>query len=465
MNATDRIRPSRPTPAPLLAEEERRGLPWWSYFNRELLEIEQEELFRKHWQLVGHVNDVPQAGDFMTLDIVGERALTLRGQDGQVRSFHNVCRHRGSRVVAKASGNCRGNIVCPFHGWTYALDGTLRAMPRPRSLPQLDPQVHGLVPLEQEIWLGFVFVRFLESTQPSVAQLMAPYEEEIARYRLGELQPRSGFYSEEIPVNWKAVRDVDNEGYHVPIAHPSLQDLYGRGYADDRHHRGLSRSFAGFNDGIGRHWSVRHYKKILPEVAHLPESHRRAWLYVGLFPNMVFSFFPDRIGFYQEWPVAVDRTVQRGASYALADERREMKLARYLSERIDRVTTREDTQLIVWSWEAMQSSGFSGTILSDLEAGVRDYHDELRRRIPVLNLEEEPTAGTLAGLNGSLLASNKAQKQRRARRASREREQAAATAPAAAPTIASAPASVPTAAPTQPTTAPALPAALPEAVA
>ena len=441
MTTTDRIRPSRPTPAPLLAEEERRGLPWWSYFNKELLEIEQEELFRKHWQLVGHVSNVPQAGDFMTLDIVGERALTVRGQDGQVRSFHNVCRHRGSRVVAKASGNCRGNIVCPFHGWTYALDGTLRAMPRPRSLPQLDPHAHGLVPLQQEIWQGFVFVRFLESSQPSVAELMAPYEAEIAKYKSGEVQPLGGFVSEEIPVNWKAVRDVDNEGYHVPIAHPSLQDLYGRGYADERHHRGSSRSFAPFNEGVGRHWSVRHYKKILPAVEHLPEAHQRGWLYVGLFPNMVFGFYPDRVGFYQEWPVAVDRTVQRSASYAIADERREMKLARYLSGRIDRVTGREDVQLIIWSWEAMQSSGFNGTILSDLEAGVRDYHDELRRRIPVLNLEDEPIAGTLGGINGSLLASNKAQKARRARRASRESAAAAAAAAkAAAPPAAGAPA-------------------------
>jgi hypothetical protein len=160
----------------------------------------------------------------------------------------------------------------------------------------------------------------------------------------------------------------------------------------------------------------------------------------------VFGFYPDRVGFYQEWPVAVDRTVQRSGTYALADERRDMRLARYLSDRIDRVTGREDMQLIIWSWEAMQSSGFSGTILSDLEAGVRDYHDELRRRIPVLNLEDEPAAGTLGGLNGSLLASNKAQKARRARRASRDK---------AAAVAAAAPAPAGTPAPAQPAAQPA----------
>lgn len=149
---------------------------------------------------------------------------------------------------------------------------------------------------------------------------------------------------------------------------------------------------------------MRHYKKILPEAAHLPEDHRRAWLYVGLFPNLVFSFYPDSVGFYQEFPVEVTRTVQRSASYALPDERREMKLARYLSQRIDRTTGREDVQLIKWSWESMQSSGFEGMILSDLEVGVRDYHDWLRRLIPVFNLEQEPSAGRVADSNNGLLA-------------------------------------------------------------
>lgn len=409
MNATD-PRLDRPHPLaltaenPLLGDDERHGLPWWTYFNRELLEVEKETLFRRSWQLVGHVSDIPEAGDYMTLDMVGERAVAVRGQDGEVRCFHNVCRHRGSRVVAEARGRCRGAIVCPFHGWTYGLDGQLRATPKPRSLPALDPKTHGLAALESEIWMGFVFVRFLPSEQPSVAQLMAPYAAELAAYRAAEAKPLAPVYEEEIEVNWKAVRDVDNEGYHVPIAHPSLQDLYGRGYADDRHHRGVSRSFAEFNEGPGRLWSVRHYKKILPEAAHLPESHRRAWLYVGLFPNLVFSFYPDSVGFYQEFPVEVARTVQRSASYALPDERREMKLARYLSERIDRTTGREDVQLIKWSWESMQSSGFEGMILSDLEVGVRDYHDWLRRLIPAFDLQDEPARGRVAEINDTLLA-------------------------------------------------------------
>jgi carnitine monooxygenase subunit len=198
------------------------------------------------------------------------------------------------------------------------------------------------------------------------------------------------------------VRDVDNEGYHVPVAHPTLQDLYGQRYHDETHRAGVSRSLGTLNEGPGRFWSVRHYRKILPKVEHLPEANQRAWLYIGLFPNTVLSFYPDQIGFYQEFPLGVDRTVQRAAYYALPDASREMKLARYLTKRIDRVTGREDTQLIVWSWESMQSSGFAGFILSDLEAGVRSYHDQLRRLIPVFGQPDEPAAGSVDQINTAL---------------------------------------------------------------
>ena len=203
----------------------------------------------------------------------------------------------------------------------------------------------------------------------------------------------------KMAVNWKSVRDVDNEGYHVPMAHPGLQDLYGHGYNDNPFLDGTSRSFAPFNEGKGRLWSVRHYKNILPRHPSLPESHQRAWLYVGIFPNTVIGFYPDSVMFYQEFPLAVGMTLQRGAGYRLAEESRELRLARYLSGRIDRLTTIEDTQLIEWSYEATQSSGYEAALLSDLEYGVRSYHDRLREVLPVMNLAAAPAEGSVASTN------------------------------------------------------------------
>ncbi len=393
---------------PKLRDDERGGLPGWTYFNPELMELEKEVLFRSHWQLLGHVSDIPKPGDYLTFDLVGERAIAVRGKDGQVRCFHNVCRHRGSRVVADRQGHCKSAIVCPFHGWAYNLDGTLRGAPAPRSLPALDPKVHGLPPLESEIWQGFIFVRFRKGPQPSIATILGRWESVFERYECARVKPLGLHWEVETAANWKAVRDVDNEGYHVPIAHPALYDLYGRNYVDELPGGGLSRAIGRFNPGPGRSWSVRHYRKLRPSPPASLGVDGEAWVYIGIFPNTVFMLYPEQIGYYQEWPVTIERTVQRGNYYGLADARREMKLARYLVNRIDRETAREDTQLIVWSSEAMKSKTFPGIILSDQESGVRHYHDELRAAIPIYGEAEEPVTGSLKAMNSGLAAARQA---------------------------------------------------------
>jgi len=375
---------------------DRSGLPGWTYFNDELLDLETEVLFRRHWQLACHVGDLPEPGDYVTFDMCGERALIVRGDDGVVRAFHNVCRHRGSRVATKTKGKCRSAMVCPFHGWSYNLDGTLRGAAKPRSLPQLDPVEFGLKPVEHEIWQGFVFVRFKPGPQPAVKDVMAPFEAEAALYNVPDMEPAyRGYWKSETAVNWKAVRDVDNEGYHVPMAHPGLQDLYGHGYFDEPMAKGANRSFGPFNEGPGKLWSVRAYKNIVPDMPNLPASHKRAWVYLGLFPNTVMTFYPESVMFYQEFPVHAGLTLQRGATYKYKNETREMRLARYLSTRIDRDTAEEDIQLTIWSCEAAKSSGYDGIMLSDLEYGVRSYHDQLRELLPILNKRQAPAPGTI----------------------------------------------------------------------
>jgi phenylpropionate dioxygenase-like ring-hydroxylating dioxygenase large terminal subunit len=231
---------------------------------------------------------------------------------------------------------------------------------------------------------------------------MGRYEDLFARYGLDRVEPAGAPWRHEIAANWKAVRDVDNEGYHVPVAHPALYDLYGRDYTDHAMAAGVSRSTGRINEAPARKWSVRHYRKIRPDPPQTLGEEARNWNYVGMFPNVVFSLYPEHVGFYQEWPVSAERTVQRGRFFAIPDRRREMRLARYLACRIDRETGAEDTRLIVWSSEAARSSAYAGVILSDLEAGVRAYHDALRELLPVFRLAREPAPGTVASLNGQL---------------------------------------------------------------
>ncbi|MET0940753.1 MAG: aromatic ring-hydroxylating dioxygenase subunit alpha [Mesorhizobium sp.] len=385
------------------ADWDRRGLPGWSYHSPAFLELEKEHVFRTHWQIVGHISDVPEPGNYLTMDVVGERALIVRGRDGVVRGFHNICRHRGSRVVASEKGTCKNALVCPFHGWVYNLDGTLRGAARPRSFPELDKTEFGLMPLDLEIWMGLIFIRFRKGPQPSVAKLMQPFEEEFAHYKSADMVPTTGIRTQTSPVNWKSVRDVDNEGYHVAMAHPALQDLYGSTYFDEPFVNGVSRSFATYNPHAGRRWSVKNYVRIAPEAVHLPGELRKAWIYYGMFPNMVLAMTPESVQFYQEFPLSTGETLLRGGIYRYRDENRAQAAARYLAMRIDRDTQAEDVQLTIWSNESMLSKAFAGFYLSDLEYGVRTHHDHLRRLLPVLEVETAPDETDMRLLNDRLL--------------------------------------------------------------
>ncbi|MCS5545179.1 MAG: RHO alpha subunit C-terminal catalytic domain-containing protein, partial [SAR324 cluster bacterium] len=254
--------------------------------------------------------------------------------------------------------------------------------------------------LEMEIWHGFVFVRFKPGPQSSVAKLLDRFDEEVSRYLPDDLLQTAPIEcTSPENVNWKSIRDVDNEGYHVPRAHPSLNDLYGKNYYDEPFINGVSRSFAPFNEGSGRLWSVRHYKKLLDQFIPPYNKFSRAWLYIGVFPNFVLGFYPDSVIFYQEIPFSVKESGIRGATYKRPDENRTMRLARYLSTRIDATAIMEDKQLSILSYEAMKSSAFEGILLSDLEYGVRTHHDALREILPVMSQEIEPPSGTMVESN------------------------------------------------------------------
>jgi len=385
---------------------DRSGLPAWTYHSEALFRLERDNVFLNHWQVAGHVNDIPAPGDWLAFDILGERAVVMRGQDGEVRAFHNLCRHRGARVVDGEQGHCRGAVICPFHGWVYNLDGTLRGAAQPTTFGTLDKAQFGLKPIEMELFHGFVFLRFHPGPQASVAELLSPYAADFAAYDAQTLLPADqARWHAELPVNWKSVRDVDNEGYHVALAHPALQELYGRDYRDIYLTDGLHVSFGFFGDKPGRRWSVRHYVEYATDRPDLPGHLRKSWSYYGLFPNTVFSFTPEGAQFYHDLPIGPGRTHLTGRTYRFPNESRRQRLARYLAARIDRDTSAEDQQLTIWSNESMKSQAFDGFHLSDMEWGLRRHHDRLRMLVPVMTRAEAPAETEMAALNKEMLGS------------------------------------------------------------
>ena len=385
--------------APATAAQPGGGKPTlapWTYRNPAFFDLEMDRIFKRHWLLAGHSSEMPEPGDYLTFDVAGERALLVRGDDGVVRAFHNVCRHRGSCLVDRPRGRCGRRLVCPFHGWTYGRDGALRGVPARHTFPGLDQAQNGLVPVEMEVWHGFVFIRF-GGDGPSVADLTASVNDEITPYRLSEVRPLPWAGQDLKEVNWKLFHDVDNEGYHVPVGHPALDSLYGKDYRDVVVNEFVTASYGTVEQGSS-HWSVGRYQKLLPVFDHLPEERQRVWAYYGLFPNQVITLYPEMIEFYQTLPRDAGRTMVRGRAYALPDTRREVRAVRYLNGRINAEASREDERYFRWLGAAMHSSVFPRDRLSTIEAGVANFHEQVKRALPIARQEIEPSDGELRRL-------------------------------------------------------------------
>ncbi len=367
------------------------SLPAWTYRDPEFFVVEQDRVFRPSWQVVCHVSDIPEPGDWHTLDYLGESVIVVRGRDAVLRAFTNVCRHRGSRLVDGASG-CAKKLVCPYHAWTYDLDGRLTGVPDSASYPTLDKSKAGLVALELEIWRGFVFVRLEDDGGPSVARMMAPYEAMVAPYRFEDLGALGRVTLRPRAVNWKNVGDNYSDGLHIPVAHPGLTRLFGKSYGVEAEPY-VDRMWGDMVERPSDNWSERLYQRLLPPVPHLPPDRQRSWLYFKLWPNIAFDIYPDQVDFMQWLPVSPTECLIREISYVLPDDRKEMRAARYLNWRINRQVNAEDTVLITRVQQGMESRSFSIGPLSDKEVCLRQFCRRMRDLIPEARHEQQPAAG------------------------------------------------------------------------
>ncbi|HET9398638.1 MAG TPA: aromatic ring-hydroxylating dioxygenase subunit alpha [Sphingomicrobium sp.] len=366
------------------------SLPGWLYHDPEFFEAEKRAFLRAAPQVVCHENEIASPGEWRSLDYLGESLIVIRGDDLQVRAFHNVCRHRGSRLVDGEAG-CAKVLTCPYHAWSYARDGRLAGVPHRHEYPGLETEKLGLKAVALESWRGFLFVR-LEEGLPSVHEMMAPYENEVAPYRFEELQAIGRVTLRPRPLNWKTIADNYSDHLHIPVGHPGLTRLFGRNYRIEAK-EWVDRMEGELVDKPSANPSERAYQKYLPEADHLPPSHRRKWLYYKLFPCVAFDIYPDQVDFMQWLPVSATQSVIREISYALPDERREMKAARYLNWRINRRVNAEDTVLITRVQKGMESAAYEAGPLGTSEVCLRSFARKLRAMIPEARLAEPPPPG------------------------------------------------------------------------
>jgi carnitine monooxygenase subunit len=376
----------QPSPDPL----DDMSLPGWLYFDPEFFAAEKKAFLRAAPQVVCHESEIREPGEWRSLEYLGESVFVIRGDDGEVRAFSNVCRHRGS-LLLDGTGGCAKVLTCPYHAWSYARDGRLVGVPHRSEYPGLKTEDHGLFPVALEKWRGFLFVT-LEPGAPSVADMMAPYEAEVAPYRFEDLRVMGRVTLRPRPLNWKTIADNYSDHLHIPVGHPGLTRLFGRNYRIEAKEH-VDRMEGDLIEKDSANAAERAYQHILPRVEHLPDSHQRKWLYYKLFPNVAFDIYPDQVDFMQFLPVSATETVIREISYAIPDDRREMKAARHLNWMINRRVNAEDTELITRVQLGMQSGSYRAGPLGTSEVCLRSFAKKLRKLIPEARLGSPPPAG------------------------------------------------------------------------
>jgi carnitine monooxygenase subunit len=367
------------------------SLPGWIYHDQEFFDLEMERIIRPSWQIVCHVSEIQGPGDYQTIDYLGESVVVIRGEDGQIRAFTNVCRHRAMRLVEGPSG-CARKLVCPYHAWTYETDGRLTGVPMKSEYPSLRLEDNGLVPVATELWQGFVFVCLQPGGFPTPSEMMAPFDDEIAPYRFAEMERMAPVRLRPREVNWKNVGDNYSDNLHIPVAHDGLTRLVGQTYRIEAH-GWADRLFGDVVKNEKQNFWERFYRTHLPRVDGLPDQAHGRWLYYKLWPNMAFDIYADQIDFMQWLPLSPTTCLLREVSYALPDDRREMKLVRYANWRINRVVNAEDTWLIGRVQQGMASKTYGTGPIAKSEVCLRSFARKVRALIPEARQPHAPAAG------------------------------------------------------------------------
>jgi phenylpropionate dioxygenase-like ring-hydroxylating dioxygenase large terminal subunit len=275
------------------------------YHAPETFAHERERIFARDWICAGRLEQLERSGEFFLADAAGESLIVVRGKDERVRAFFNVCRHRGTRICTEPAGRFGGSIQCPYHAWTYALDGALLAARTMGDVPGFDRDEYPLHEAAVAALDGFVFVNVAREPEP-FAQAFAPLTGRFARWHIAELRTaRTIEY--ELACNWKLVFQNYSECYHCPLLHPQLDELS----PSDSGRNDLSEGpyLGGYSelrsDGTSLTSTGATSRAPLGELTG-DDLHRV--YYYTIFPSLLLSLHPDYVMAHYVTPLSPDRT-------------------------------------------------------------------------------------------------------------------------------------------------------------
>lgn len=341
-----------------------QGLPGYCYFSKQILEREYETLWHGSWQLVGREADLANAGDYLTCTVGTQPILLIRSQTGAIKAMHNVCPHRGARLL-DGHGHCQ-QICCRYHSWSFGYDGALQALPQADCFPNLDRSTVALAPVQVETWGGFVFVhlaadrRFL---QESLQEYLAGF----------------GDYLRQYPHAWEELRQVDHWEYEHSVNWKFFVENYLESYHLSTVH---ARSLKCFDpkqihtSPDGRHYQIqvgyRSDSETHPSFAGATDSYS----YQGfVFPNWMVNTANDNVSIFRVTPLAAERTRFEVLIYQTPAQ---SELFPYCADQFrlhfDQVL-QEDFAAVHLLQASVRSQAYSVLQFADpLEQGIRHFH-------------------------------------------------------------------------------------------
>lgn len=281
------------------------SLPAHWYTSADVVALERERIFTREWLCVGREEKLPRPGDFFLAEIAGESVIVVRGVDGRIRAFFNVCRHRSTRMCLQAAGHFSGSIQCPYHAWTYGLDGTLLAA---RNMTQVDGFERSDYPLHQAavaLFEGFLFVN-LARDPISFERQFAALIGRFSQWDIGTLrEARTIAY--DLACNWKLVFQNYSECYHCPLVHPQLDKLSASDSGRNDLHKG---AFLGGFSELRAHGAslTTSGATTRPPLGEVGGADLDRVYYYTIFPSMLLSLHRDYVMVHYVKPLGADRT-------------------------------------------------------------------------------------------------------------------------------------------------------------
>jgi Rieske 2Fe-2S family protein len=282
------------------------------FVSPEIFAKEQREIFSKQWILVGHQSQIAKAGDYFTTEIAGESLIIVRDKRGTIHGFYNVCRHRGSRLIENRNGQSAA-IQCPYHAWTYALDGRLLGAPHMDEVSGFDKTDYSLHKVNLALWEGFIFVNLADASTSrsnrdyiSLDKWFAPLAGKFSPWNLSALRSAKRI-EYDVRANWKLIFENYSECYHCLGVHPELSKISPSDSAENDLTQGPF--LGGFmRIAKGKSLTMSGNACALP-IGCFGEHDFHLVFYYSIFPNMLLSLHPDYVMVHQLRPQSSERTL------------------------------------------------------------------------------------------------------------------------------------------------------------